>query len=133
MNPYLEDPTIFHTLHHCFATLAVGQLNPQILPKYIASTDTDIYIHEPPAQSRQLVGPDVPIVDRLGNGRNPSTPVGASRTSNLGLLDAPARARFPLEIDDVRIPSIRMSDLRTKRPGIRVNMKAESASSQNHR
>ena len=64
MNPYLEQPDVWHDFHQGFVTAIRNSLTPQIRPKYITKIDDNIYLHELDSDGRRLLGrPDVMVLD----------------------------------------------------------------------
>jgi len=62
MNPYLEQPGVWHDFHQAFITVIRNALTRQIRPDYIATIDDHIYIHELSGEERAFLGrPDISI------------------------------------------------------------------------
>ncbi len=63
MNPYLEQPGVWHDFHQAYTTAIRNALIPQIRPEFIATLDDHIYIHELSGDERVFLGrPDVSVV-----------------------------------------------------------------------
>jgi len=52
MNPYLERAGVWRKFHHHFITTAMTHLAAQLDPRYLVDIETQLYIHEPPADRR---------------------------------------------------------------------------------
>src|SRR5262245_17621717 len=105
MNPYLEQEDVWHDFHQRFATAVAEALGPQVFPSYIVKIDEHIFIHEPPAEQRQLLGrPDTFLAP---SGREGSTPAGA------GVLEAPVRFVLPA-VDEERQPFVEIRDRQSR-------------------
>jgi hypothetical protein len=64
MNPYLEQPEVWHDFHQAFITALRSALTPQIRPNYVARIDDHIYIHELAGEKRYLLGrSDVSVLE----------------------------------------------------------------------
>jgi hypothetical protein len=88
MNPYVEHPTGWRDFHTHFAPVVVGQLVPQVRPKYVARLELDIYIHELSSNERKLfAGADNTVT--LAE----VAPVTSG--SSVATIEAPAHARIP--------------------------------------
>ena len=61
MNPYLEEPTVWHSVHEQFSTYCVEMLSPQVRPKYFVKLDINVYLHELPDSPRLAGRPGVTI------------------------------------------------------------------------
>jgi hypothetical protein len=103
MNPYLEQPLLFHDFHQHFPGYAIPVLVGQLLPRYDVTTDTELYIHEPSADERRVRRADVSIVE---------SQVTPSRST---AAQAPVLAEIALDIDEIRIPSIHILDAHGRR------------------
>jgi len=89
MNPYIENPAVWHDFHERFIIAASDALSPQLLPRYIPRIDEQIYVHELGEDRRRLVGRSDVSVAALKPG------AGSAASA---LLDAPAEVEAP-EID----------------------------------
>lgn len=56
MNPYLERASVWPSFHINFLTSALFHLTARLRPEYIVTVGTRMYVHEPPAEERRLVG-----------------------------------------------------------------------------
>ncbi len=69
MNPYLEHQDAWHDFHESFIAAIRSVIAPQIVPKYVAKIDENVYIHELSGEERHLLGrPDVAVVTRQPSG-----------------------------------------------------------------
>ena len=99
MNPYLERASVWPSFHQNFLTAALFQLTARLGPEYVATVGTRMYIHEPPAEERRLVGlTDVGVYPPSG-AVSGATAVAAPAYGTLPLGVQVERARF-LEIRD---------------------------------
>jgi hypothetical protein len=103
MNPYLERPAKFNGFHQKFPVYAIEKLVPQVRPRYFVDTDVDVYIHEPPAERRSLVGrPDVHVAER-------PTDRPMVRTAHARVA-APSTSILPLDVDEIELPRVEIRD-----------------------
>jgi hypothetical protein len=87
MNPFLEQEHIWHDFHERFCPLAAELLTRQVRPHYVVRIDEQVYIHELPAEARQLLGRgDVTVAPT----RDSAAPGPAA-----GVLTAPVQVRLP--------------------------------------
>ncbi len=87
MNPYLEQPDVWHDFQQGFVTAIRNALTPQIRPKYIAKIDDNIYLHELDNASRRLLGrPDVMILEPDKPGKSPATNMVADLPKAQGIV-----------------------------------------------
>ena len=56
MNPYLEQPQVWHDFHQRYATAISSALVPQVRPGYFVTLDDNIYIHESLEDKRTPLG-----------------------------------------------------------------------------
>jgi hypothetical protein len=56
MNPYLEQDDVWHDFHERFLPHLAEVIGSQLAPHYIVKIDEHVYIHEPPAERRALLG-----------------------------------------------------------------------------
>src|SRR4051812_17158785 len=88
MDPYLEAPEVWPDFHATFCSVVRAELNKLLPPRYVARIDRYVWIHEPDADERRLLGkPDVYVADQNG-GNN-----GAGATI---ALMAPAPVTMPV-------------------------------------
>lgn len=91
MDPYVEQDDIFHDFHERFCPACAEALTALVRPKYFVKIDQHVFIHELPAEPKQLVGRgDVMLL--------PRRPTETS-DSAAGVLQAPAYGRIPLTVD----------------------------------
>lgn len=105
MNPYLEEPTVWHSLHEQFSTYCLELLSPQVRPKYFVKLDVNIYIHELPHGPRLAGRPDVAI--------GPAA-VTTSRGST-EILAAPMYGEFGPAIDVLKEVFVEIRERETRR------------------
>jgi hypothetical protein len=106
MNPYLEQPGIWHDFHQRFVPRIAESLAAQVRPRYLTSIDDHVYIHELSADVRQLLGrPDVAIV--RGNG-------GVATATRAHTVHAPAFGNIAIDVDTVHEPFIEIRDRETR-------------------
>jgi hypothetical protein len=87
MNPWLEQPDVWHDFHQAFLAAARTALAEQIRPAYIAKIDENVYIHELSADQSYLLGrPDVGVFQNAAPPRivpsqanTASTPIAISK------------------------------------------------------
>src|SRR4051812_4597284 len=64
MDPYLEQEDVWHVFHEQFCNRCFEAIVPQVRPSYIVKLDQNVYIHEPAADERRLIGRgDVMVAD----------------------------------------------------------------------
>jgi hypothetical protein len=106
MNPYLEQPDVWHDFHQRFVPRLAEALAVQIRPEFIAKVDDHIYIHELSAEERRFLGrPDVSIVQAGG---------GTATASASRAVSAPAFGQVPPAVDAVHEPYIEIRDRETR-------------------
>ena len=74
MNPYLEQPGLWQGFHAKFLGAIGERLVPQVRPGYVVELEEHLFLHEPPAESRALLGrADVSLAraDDRGDGGRP--------------------------------------------------------------
>jgi hypothetical protein len=102
MNPYLEQPDVWHDFHQAMITAIRNELTPQIRPGYVAKIDDHIYIHELAGEDRYLIGrSDVSVVPSQG---------GVAISARPHSVVAPAHGLIPLNVDEVRESFIEIRD-----------------------
>jgi hypothetical protein len=104
MNPYLEQPEVWHDFHQAFITAIRSALTPQIRPSYVAKIDDHIYIHELASDERYLLGRSDVSVVRSGGGTATATAHSV----------APAYGQIVPGVDQVREPYIEIRDRETR-------------------
>ncbi|MFO0950186.1 MAG: DUF4058 family protein [Isosphaeraceae bacterium] len=122
MDPYLEQPGVWHDFHERFLPAAAAQISAQVLPRYFVLIDEHVYLHETEwGETRPLGRPDLTLAG------NP----GGVRPSASGLLEAPAQVVVPnpdverdsfLKVVDNRsrevVTVIELLSPTNKRPGV---------------
>ena len=91
MNPYLEHPNFWPEIHHWLITVMAESLIPQLLPKYIATINQQVYLTTP--EDTLTVGiPDVTVR------QNPEI---KKTSANLGVTVAaePAKVTLPMPVE----------------------------------
>ena len=102
MNPYLERADVWPSFHQVFLASALFQLSGRLGPGYVVTVGTRMYIHEPPAEDRRLVGlTDLGIYEPPAKGAGTVSAVAAPAYGTLPAGGQVERARF-LEIRDRR-------------------------------
>jgi hypothetical protein len=87
MNPYLEQEHLWHDFHERFCPLVAELITRQVRPHYVVRIDEQVYIHELPADARQLAG--------RGDGTVARAPAAAGPGPAAGVLPAPVQVRLP--------------------------------------
>jgi hypothetical protein len=87
MNPYLEQDDAWTDFHDGMIPAIRDALSPQVSPNYIVKIEEHIYIHEPAADERMLVGHGDVSVARLSEK--------PGRTLGGVAVQSPARIRIP--------------------------------------
>ena len=106
MNPYLEQPGVWHDFHQRLVPRMGDSLSGQIRPAYVTRIDDHVYIHELSAEERVLVGrPDVSVSKSPGSG-------GATAAGTVAV--APAYGQIPPAVDPVRESFIEIRDRETR-------------------
>src|SRR5947209_5943410 len=100
MNPYLEQSSVWHDFHQRFIPRVADAIARQVLPRYFTLVDDHVYVHEPDAPSRRLVGSsDVSVI--------PGT--AGPRGAAVGVLEPPAFVRVP-DVDIEREAFVEVRD-----------------------
>jgi len=87
MDPYLENPAIWPDLHVGLNAAIRAELNKRLPARYAARIDRYVWIHEPGADERTLLGkPDVYVAETTGSG---------SGSGHAAVLTAPATVVLP--------------------------------------
>lgn len=90
MNPYLEQADTWQDFHQRFITHAAAVIGAQVRPNYIVKIDEHVYLREPAADERVLIG------------RGDVTVARPRETSDAGQAlptKAPAYARLPVDVE----------------------------------
>ncbi len=106
MDPYLEQPDVWHDFHQAFITGIRSSLTPQLRPTYLAKLDDHIYIHELAAEERVFLGrSDVSVLHTKG----------AVAVAELApAVAAPAHGFILPGADQLREPFIEIRDRETR-------------------
>jgi hypothetical protein len=106
MNPYLEQPGVWHDFHQRFIPRIAESLAAQIRPDYIATIDDHIYIHEMSGEERAFLGrPDVSV---LHSGSSTATaPISHA-------VAAPAFGHITPEVDALHESYLEIRDRETR-------------------
>jgi hypothetical protein len=100
MNPYLEQPDVWHDFHQALIIAIRNAIAPQIVPGYIAKIEDHIYIQELASDERYLLGrSDVSVVESSG---------GIATASSR--MAAPAYGRVLPSVDQIRESFIEIRD-----------------------
>jgi hypothetical protein len=87
MNPYLEESDVWQDFHNRFVPALGDALAALVTPNFIVKIEEHLFIHEPPAEYRLLVGhSDVSMASE----RHSAQPTGATAT-----IVSPMMARIP--------------------------------------
>ncbi len=105
MNPYLEEATVWHSLHEQFPGFCQEMLTAQVRPKYFVKLDVNLYIHELPSPQRFLGRPDVTV------GQTRGQPAGGGAAT----LAAPMYGRFGPTVDVVKEAFVEIHERETRR------------------
>ena len=106
MNPYLEQPGVWHDFHQAFVIAIRAAITPQIRPAYLATVDDHIYIRELSAEEQVLVGrPDVSV--------SKSPVAGVAPAAGTAVV-APAYGQIPPAVDPVHESFIEIRDRETR-------------------
>jgi hypothetical protein len=102
MNPYLEQPDVWHDFHESLIPMVRSLLSPQLVPRYFVKIEEHVYIHErADPERRQLIGhSDVSI----GSQRLQSATAGST------VLEAPARVLLPPTVEFEREAYLEIRD-----------------------
>jgi hypothetical protein len=105
MNPYLEQPDVWHDFHSRFVCRLGDTIARLVRPKYVTKVDENVYIHEVPADERWLLGrPDVSVV--AGDERAAGSAVTIASSS----IEARAIGKLLPSSDRVAEPFIEIRD-----------------------
>lgn len=106
MNPYLEQDDVWRDFHERFLPHLAEVIGSQLAAHYIVKIDEHVYIHEPPAERRTLLGRG----DVLVASRQPA-PEGGTATA---LATAPAQVVLPV-VDVEGVSYLEIRDRRERR------------------
>jgi hypothetical protein len=108
MNPYLEQDDVWHDFHERFLPHLAEVIGSQLAAHYIVKIDEHVYIHEPSAERRALLGRG----DVLVASRQPASATGtAAATAPAG---APAQVVLPV-VDVEGVSYLEIRDRRERR------------------
>ncbi len=96
MNPYLERVAVWKKFHTHFKTTTMTRLAAQVRPRYAVDIETQLYIHEPPADRRFRGSGGVTVATTKGGGFGGIGPAGAIAVAPVSLTMA----------DDVEIEKV---------------------------
>ena len=100
MNPYLERASVWHDFHGRFVPAIAEAVGSQMADQFVVRIDDHVYIHEPPADQRRLIGrPDVGV----------STMEPTRNGGGIATIEAPAQVDM-LDIDEERISYVEIRD-----------------------
>lgn len=103
MNPYLEQPDVWHMFHEHLIVHCVEVLAPLLEPEYLVSFDSNIYLHELSAKERGLLGRhDVGLVS---DAKEPTT-----RGGTMTVAGAPAYGYVLPAVDELKESFIEIRD-----------------------
>jgi hypothetical protein len=106
MNPYLEQESVWHSLHEQFPAYCQEALTAQVRPKYFVKLDVNIYIHELPDGTRRMGGrPDVTL------GANPAK----STAGGAATLAAPLYGSFGPAVDVLQEAFVEVHERESRR------------------
>jgi hypothetical protein len=106
MNPYLEQPGIWHDFHQAYITAIRNALTPQVVPEYIATIDDNVYIHEVSGDERRFLGrSDVSVADSSG---------ATATATQAHSIVAPAFGYITPDVDVLHEPFIEIRDRQTR-------------------
>lgn len=107
MNPYLEHPDRWPTVHNRLIVAIADILTPQLLPKY--QVDIDKRVYEVAGLNSVFIGrPDV-TVQQSRSSRQLS-----QKTAAIGLADGPLQVTLPMT-EEVREPYLEVKDAETQK------------------
>ena len=106
MNPYLEQADVWHDFHQSWVPRARDLLTEQVRPRYIVKVEEHLYIHEPSAAERFLVGQADVVLAKRGT---------ASRSRRFAnALQAPASCQVVAQIDVQRQSYLEIRDRQSR-------------------
>lgn len=103
MNPYLEQPSCWESLHDALAFAAAEVLIPLVRPRYLVKPRQRLYIHEAPRETRHYLGADDVGVSGVSPEENSPVAVAAHVAAPAyGVIPHPAdvEKQTYLEIED---------------------------------
>ena len=109
MNPYLEQPEVWHDFHQRLVVAISDQLTASTRPGYSVRLEERVYVHDLPDDERRYLGrPDVTIA--LQAHRRRGEAVAAS--GGAALAEADEVATLPPDQASIRIPRLELRDRR---------------------
>ena len=90
MNPYLEQPAVWQDFHQAYVSAIRNEIARQVRPEYLVKLEEMVFIHEPSAEERLLLGrPDVSVTESpvTGSVRPATASVTAALTAKLTGID----------------------------------------------
>jgi len=103
MNPYLEQPSCWESLHDALAFAAAEALVPLVRPKYLVKPRQRLYIHEASAEARRYFGAnDVGVSDSARASRE--------AVAVASHVAAPAYGVIPPAVDEERQTYLEIED-----------------------
>ena len=105
MNPYLEQAAAWPDFHQAYLTELRRQLTPEARGRYIVKLEEQVYLHDPFAEDRELLGrPDISLTSL------PSSTIAAAETATaVAVAAAPAEAMVS-NFDELRLGYIEIRD-----------------------
>lgn len=104
MNPYLEQPSVWHDFHQSFIPVLRGLLAEQVRPNYLVKLEEQVYIHQISEEECSYLGrPDVSLL--AGRGKE-----FRSNEMAAALFDAPHYGQLPAVTDTERLSYIEVVD-----------------------
>jgi hypothetical protein len=94
MDPYLESPKLWPSVHHRLITVFADQLSPLLAPKYFADLESYIVIDQISEKEASVV-PDVLITD---NDENEFDNSEDDLESAVAIAPAPVRLTIPMQV-----------------------------------
>lgn len=101
MNPYLEQPRVWHDFHERFLPAIADHLAGQADPRYVVKIDEHVFIHEIDGGGSALLGRADVSVARQGKR--------SGRDASLAVLEAPCEVLLP-DVDVERLSYVEIRD-----------------------
>jgi hypothetical protein len=122
MDPYLERPSLWPDVHHRIITAIGDQLQPQLVPRYIAQITPYTALEQIEiAAPRRAIVPDIGVYEREAAGEHAATAVvDAPALVGAAVLEIPTRyARIEIRSinDETLVTAIELLSPVNKRPG----------------
>jgi hypothetical protein len=106
MDPYLEDPAGWPSVHHGLISQIMAVLNRDLRPNYFARAEERVYISDQDDPGRRVIVPDVRLVERGTEGGSNSP--GANGADDVAVAE-PVVATTLIE-DEIREPRVEIID-----------------------